>query len=107
MSSRALYAGSFDPITSGHLDIIARAARMFDHVVIAIGHNPKKPGLFSITERADLVKKACKGIKNVSVTSFTGLTAEFAHKEKCNNSGIGMHNETCCAAASPTALPRA
>ena len=83
MSSRALYAGSFDPITSGHLDIIARAARMFDHVVIAIGHNPKKPGLFSITERADLIKKACKGIKNVSVTSYTGLTAEFAQKEKC------------------------
>jgi pantetheine-phosphate adenylyltransferase len=84
MSTRALYAGSFDPITLGHVDIIRRSASMFGHVVVAIGHNPKKPGLFTPDERVDLIRQSCKSIKNISVTSFSGLTSEFARREKCS-----------------------
>ena len=83
MASIALYAGSFDPVTMGHMDIIVRSSRMFDRVVIGIGHNPKKPGLFSENERIDLLRVCCKGLKNVSIKSFAGLTAEFANQEGC------------------------
>ncbi len=83
MASIALYAGSFDPVTLGHMDIIVRASKIFDRVVIGIGHNPKKPGLFSVEERTELLRSACKGLKNVSIKSFSGLTAEFATQEKC------------------------
>ena len=84
MSTKALYAGSFDPVTLGHIDIIKRSSRMFDQVVIAVGHNPKKPGLFTPDERMTLIKQACKGIKNISFKTFSGLTAEFAREEKCS-----------------------
>ncbi len=83
METKALYAGSFDPVTLGHIDIIKRSSRMFGHVVVAVGVNPQKPGLFTPNERIDLIKHACKGLKNISFTSFSGLTAEFAHQEKC------------------------
>ncbi len=83
MVTKALYAGSFDPVTSGHLDIILRASGMFSHLVIGIGHNPKKPGLFTVDERIQLLRAACKGIKNVSFKAYSGLTVDFAHKEKC------------------------
>jgi pantetheine-phosphate adenylyltransferase len=83
VGTKALYAGSFDPITLGHIDIIKRSSRMFDQVLIAVGHNPTKPGLFSLNERMDLIKQACKGIKNISFDSFSGLTAEFARQQKC------------------------
>jgi pantetheine-phosphate adenylyltransferase len=84
MPAKALYAGSFDPVTMGHMDIILRATRMFDIVVIGIGHNPKKPGLFTPDERVALLRECCKGLKNISIKSFSGLTADFAKKEKCN-----------------------
>jgi len=84
MGTKALYAGSFDPVTSGHLDIVTRAASMFGQVVVGIGHNPKKPGLFTIQERMDLLRLACKGIKNVSFKAYDGLTVDFARKEQCS-----------------------
>jgi pantetheine-phosphate adenylyltransferase len=84
MGTRALYAGSFDPVTSGHLDIVMRAAGMFGHVIVGVGHNPKKPGLFTIDERMDLLRSACKGIKNVSFKSYAGLTVDFARAERCS-----------------------
>ena len=84
MTTKALYAGSFDPVTMGHLDIIERASRMFGHVVIGIGVNPKKPGLFTTDERVALLKASCKGIRNITIKSFSGLTAEFAKEEKCS-----------------------
>jgi pantetheine-phosphate adenylyltransferase len=79
----ALYAGSFDPVTLGHMDIIRRASGMFDALIIGVGHNPKKPGLFTVQERLRLIESCCKGIKNVSVKSFSGLTADFAKREGC------------------------
>jgi pantetheine-phosphate adenylyltransferase len=83
MPTRALYAGSFDPITFGHVDLIKRSAAIFDHVVVAVGHNPEKPGLFSIDERLKMIRESCKSVKNFSVTSYTGLTADFARRQKC------------------------
>jgi pantetheine-phosphate adenylyltransferase len=75
---RAIYAGSFDPVTNGHLDVIERAAKLCDEVVVAVAFNPEKRGLFTPDERVALLNKAVAGIKNVRVTSFHGLLVEFA-----------------------------
>lgn len=83
MTTRAMYTGSFDPITCGHIDVIERASRMFDELVVAIGINPKKPGLFTAEERLKLISACCTKFPNVRVVCFSGLTAEFARKQKC------------------------
>lgn len=83
MAVKAFYAGSFDPITNGHLDIIRRASRMFDQLVIGIGANPQKPGMFTPAERRELIVKSCKGLDNLQVEIFSGLTAAFAKKLGC------------------------
>lgn len=72
----AVYAGSFDPPTLGHLDLIRRAAHVFDRVTVAVGINPEKSPLFSPDERVELLKTVCSG-SNVEVASFHGLTVEF------------------------------
>ncbi len=69
----ALYAGSFDPITNGHLDVIRRAANLFDKLTIVIARNAGKSPLFSIEERISMVKETCKDLENVEVNSFNGL----------------------------------
>jgi pantetheine-phosphate adenylyltransferase len=74
----AVYPGSFDPITNGHLDIATRAARLFDKLIIGVYDTPDKRILFSTEERVDLVKRTVIGIPNIEVTSFTSLTVEFA-----------------------------
>jgi pantetheine-phosphate adenylyltransferase len=76
----ALYPGSFDPITNGHLDVLERASRMFDSVVIAVLNHPDKKSFLSVQQRVDLIKDATKGVKNVTVDSFDGLTVEYAKK---------------------------
>ncbi len=76
----ALYPGSFDPITYGHLDIATRAARLFDKIVIGVYAKPNKNLFFSTEERVRLIKKAVAGMANVEVTSFTGLTVNFARE---------------------------
>lgn len=79
MSKTAIYPGSFDPVTNGHLDIIIRAASMFDKVIVAVLENPdKKNGLFTIEERAELLKKVVSGIDGVEIKSFRGLLVDFA-----------------------------
>ncbi|MCX5711835.1 MAG: pantetheine-phosphate adenylyltransferase [Candidatus Omnitrophica bacterium] len=82
MCQKAIYPGSFDPITFGHIDIIKRALEVFPDLVVAVGHNPYKKPLFSVKERVDMVKKAVKDLKGVEVTDFGGLTVEFARKQK-------------------------
>jgi len=74
----ALYPGSFDPITNGHLDIVKRASKLFDKVIIGIYDRPAKNLMFSIKERVKLAKDAVKDMKNVEVVSYSGLTIEFA-----------------------------
>ena len=74
----AIYAGSFDPITNGHLDIIKRSSALFDELIVGIYDRPHKSLLFTIDERVKLVKESVKQIKGVQVMSYSGLTVEFA-----------------------------
>jgi pantetheine-phosphate adenylyltransferase len=78
LSGKAVYAGSFDPITFGHINILERAAKLFDKVVIGVGINPKKKYLFSIDERVDMVLEYTKDMDNVEVQPFKGLLINFA-----------------------------
>ena len=78
----AIYPGSFDPITNGHLDILARANKLFDRVIITVAMNSSKNPLFTESERIDLITKASKGLKNVEVDSFTGLLVDYARRKK-------------------------
>ena len=73
MASRALYPGTFDPITNGHIDLAERASRMFEHVVVAIAASTAKAPLFSVEERLQLTQNVLSHIDNVSVSSFSGL----------------------------------
>lgn len=77
---KAIYPGSFDPITNGHLDILERALEVFDEVVMLVADNPDKKSRFSVQERVDMIKEATRNLKNVSVDSTTGLTVEYAKK---------------------------
>jgi len=74
----AVYPGSFDPVTNGHIDIATRAAKLFDKLVIGIYDTPDKRILFSTEERVELTRLAVKSIPNIEVTSFSGLTVDFA-----------------------------
>lgn len=77
----AIYPGSFDPITNGHLDVIARAAKLFDHLIIAVANNSEKRPLFPTDDRVRLIEESVKGIKgSVEVTSFRGLLVNFARE---------------------------
>ncbi len=73
----AVYAGSFDPLTLGHLDIVQRASRLFARVTIGVGTNPDKRPLFSPEERMDLIRQSISGLANVDVEGFGGLTVDF------------------------------
>jgi pantetheine-phosphate adenylyltransferase len=78
----AIYPGSFDPITNGHLDIATRAAKIFDRLVIGVFENPNKPILFTTEERVELIRKAIADLPNVKVEPFGGLTVNFARRVK-------------------------
>ena len=91
---RAVFPGSFDPITKGHLDIIERSAKIFDEVIVAVLINVDKKGLFSIDERVDLIKRSTSNIKNVKVKSFKGLLVDFLEEEECTNVIKGLRNGT-------------
>ncbi|MBJ3815178.1 pantetheine-phosphate adenylyltransferase [Shimwellia pseudoproteus] len=82
MSTRAIYPGTFDPITNGHIDIISRAAAMFDHVILAIAASPGKKPLFSLEERVALAQAATADIHNVEVMGFSDLMANFAREQQ-------------------------
>jgi len=76
--SRAVFPGSFDPITNGHLDILDRALKVFDEVIVAILVNPEKQALFSVDERVRIVRAACRGRRGMRVDTFSGLLVEYA-----------------------------
>ena len=78
--NRCLYPGSFDPVTLGHMDIIRRAARIFDEVVVGVLHNPDKRGCFPVPKRVEMLEKACGDIPNVRVISYGGLLAQCARE---------------------------
>ena len=79
---RAIYPGSFDPVTNGHLDVIGRASQLFDEVVVAVAFNDAKNPLFTAEERVDLLKRTVSRIRNVKVASFNGLLMAFAREER-------------------------
>lgn len=80
----AIYPGSFDPITNGHLDVIERGAKIFDKIIVAVLINVEKKGLFDIKERVELIKKATQGIENVEVVSFEGLLIDLLKQKETN-----------------------
>ena len=81
-SSIAIYPGSFDPVTNGHLDIIERGSRIFSRVIIAVLRNERKDPFFSVTERTEMLALAIEPLKNVEVARFDGLLVNFAREMK-------------------------
>jgi pantetheine-phosphate adenylyltransferase len=77
----AVYPGSFDPMTNGHLDILQRSATTFDEVIVAVGRNSSKTPLFTPEERVALIEKSCTMLSNVRVTMFEGLLVDFVQKQ--------------------------
>ena len=80
----AIYPGSFDPLTNGHLDIITRASKMFDTVLVAVLCNSSKNASFSMEERVDFIKRTTKHLPNVKAVAFSGLLVDFAKQNDCN-----------------------
>ena len=79
----AVYPGSFDPVTNGHLNIIERAAKLFDRVIVCVMVNAEKKPLFSLEEREDFLRRVCAHLPNVEIDSYAGLLAEYAKEHQC------------------------
>ena len=88
----AVYAGSFDPVTKGHLDILRRSTEIFDKVIIAVANNPEKKCLLSVNERIELIKICTQKISGTEVFSFDGLTVDFAKKHNASVLIRGLRN---------------
>ena len=86
----AIYPGSFDPLTNGHLDVVQRAAKLFDNVIVAVAKNEGKSPLFTLDERVELARKCLKSYRNVKVDSFDGLLVDYvvANKARCIVRGL-------------------
>ena len=90
---RAVYTGSFDPITNGHMDIIRRASEIFDVLIVSVLNNKEKTPLFSVEERVKILEEATKDLPNVRIDSFSGLLADYAQGKgsACHCAGIACH----------------
>ncbi|WBG90910.1 pantetheine-phosphate adenylyltransferase [Pantoea piersonii] len=84
MSTKAIYPGTFDPVTLGHLDIVTRAAQMFNQVVMAVAASPSKKPMFTLEERVDLARSMVAHLPNVEVVGFSDLMANFARTQQAN-----------------------
>ncbi|NRB22339.1 pantetheine-phosphate adenylyltransferase [Shewanella sp.] len=84
MHTKAIYPGTFDPVTNGHTDLIERAAKLFKHVVIGIAANPSKQPQFSLAQRVELIKLVTAHLDNVEVVGFTGLLVDFAKEQQAS-----------------------
>lgn len=80
MSVGAMYPGTFDPVTNGHLNLVRRAARLFDHVVVAVAASPNKTPMFSLEERIGMARAALADASNISVDGYTGLTVDYVQQ---------------------------
>jgi pantetheine-phosphate adenylyltransferase len=80
MKSRAIYPGTFDPVTYGHIDLIQRARKIFDEVIVAVAHNPGKHPLFSVDERVALLRRATRSLRGVRVDHFDSLVVDYARR---------------------------
>ncbi len=81
---RAIYPGSFDPVTNGHLDVIERARKLFDEVIVAVAHNDQKQPLFSLADRLDFLRTVTASLDGVKIAPLDGLLVEFAVQQKAN-----------------------
>lgn len=90
----AIFPGTFDPITNGHINIIKRASNIFDEVIVLVAINPEKKSRFSLEERVASIKEAIKDLNNVVVDSTTGLTVEYAKKHNAKFLIRGLRNES-------------
>lgn len=84
MPKIAIYPGSFDPVTNGHIDIIERGLKLFDKVIVTILYNPKKESLFSLEERLEMLRDCTKNYKNVEIDSYDGLLVDYADSRKAH-----------------------
>lgn len=91
---RAIYPGSFDPVTVGHLDIISRSAQIFDEVIVGVLNNNQKSPLFRAEERVALIQEVTKELKNVRAEAFSGLLVDFARREKATTIIRGLRAVT-------------
>ncbi|MFH0913560.1 MAG: pantetheine-phosphate adenylyltransferase [Candidatus Omnitrophota bacterium] len=82
MCQKAVYPGSFDPVTYGHIDLIKRAQDIFSEIIVAVAHNPYKKPLFSVQERVEMLKKATVDSQGITIVDFDGLVVEYARKQK-------------------------
>lgn len=87
---KAIYPGSFDPVTLGHLDIIERASKKVDHLIVAVLNNPSKKNTFTLEERIQLLKEVTKDIPNVEIDSFSGLLSDYAEEKNCTTMIRGL-----------------
>ncbi len=78
-----VYPGSFDPVTKGHIDVIERALKIIDEIVIAVGDNPEKKPLFSTEERIDMIKESTKHLENIEVEKLSGLLLDYVKEKNC------------------------
>ncbi|MCQ2177669.1 MAG: pantetheine-phosphate adenylyltransferase [Bacteroidales bacterium] len=92
MKKKALFPGSFDPFTAGHLNILTRALTMFDEVVVAIGVNQDKRGFFDTEQRMDIIRQAVAGLKGVTVINYDGLTVDICRKHQIKHIVRGVRN---------------
>ena len=90
----AVFPGSFDPLTNGHLDLIQRASRLFDHLVVAVGQNTSKRGVFTVSERVAFIEAGTRDLPNVSVQVETGLTVDFMRSIHATVLVRGLRNGT-------------
>jgi pantetheine-phosphate adenylyltransferase len=89
----AVFAGSFDPITFGHMDAIRRASKLFDELILGVGRSHLKGPMFTWQERIELIEDACKGLPNIRVTHFEGLAVEFAKRQGAHAFVRGLRTE--------------
>jgi pantetheine-phosphate adenylyltransferase len=83
MTVKALYPGTFDPPTNGHIDLIQRGAKLFSHLTVGVLNNPGKDPLFSVSERVEMLEEVTGQLENVSVATFDGLMVDFARQQDC------------------------
>lgn len=91
---RAIYPGSFDPVTLGHLDIITRSAKLVDHLIVGVLNNSSKTPLFSVDERVNMLKEVTKDLDNVEIMSFSGLLVDFAREHNVSTIIRGLRAVT-------------
>ena len=82
MKTRAVYPGTFDPVTYGHIDLIKRARRIFDEVIVAVAHNPGKDPLFTVQERVDLLRRATRSLRGIVIDHFDSLAVDYVRRRR-------------------------